>query len=94
MIKYIPPKDILNFEENEIIIVDRVRINSKLVRLEFQGSEQKECIAILRKAINDMIIQEKIAKKTFVGAKMAVRDVKKVFSEVHTMPSNSFFTLE
>ena len=93
MIKILPA-EISTLSDDDIIVVNRVRLNSRLVRLEIEGNDNLESIIIIHRAIENMMIQQKTSKKILLGAKMAVGDIKKVFPDFARMPSNSFVRIE
>lgn len=93
--KRILPSEINSLEENEIIIVNRARVNSRIIKIEhnFNRSDSLiESYKILNVALNEMLLQEKKHRKTLFGAPMKVKDVKKVFPDILSMPINSFST--
>lgn len=90
LLEKIPPSEVVKLRDDDQIVVNRVRINSRLVRLEMQDNADRESIKIIRDAIENMMKQEKKQKCVVHGAKMAVKDVKKVFPDIEKMPLNSF----
>lgn len=86
------PSDVSKLRDEEVIIVNRVRLNARLVSLEMQNvdNNNQENILLIRQAIGGMMVQEKERKRALPGAKMTVRDVKKIFPDMDSMPKNSF----
>jgi len=90
VLEKIMPTEVNKLKDDEEVLVNRVRINSRLVNLEFQGGATPEMLSIIRAAIDNIMLHEEKTKSVTYGAKMAVRDVKKVFPNIDNMPANSF----
>lgn len=88
-VRIINPPDIQDMDENEIIVVNRIRLNAKLVECEIRNNNSTN-VAIITAAIKAMKEQEKKSKRTVMGPKMSVRDVKKIFPDYRFLPMNSF----
>ena len=86
------PQEVKHLHNDEIVIVSRSRLNAELAFMEMkmENDAVNERIQIIKYALSDMIAQE-IQQKIFArGAKMKVRDVKKIFPNLEDMPSNTF----
>ena len=90
VLEKLSPKEVNKLKDDEVIIVNRVRINSRLVNLELQGEINPEILGIIRAAIDNIMSHEEKTKSVTYGAKMAVKDIKKVFPNIDKMPANSF----
>lgn len=90
VLEKITPMEVNRLSDDEIVLVNRVRLNSRLVNLGFQGNQNLEILGIIRAAIDNIMLHEEKTKSVTYGAKMAVGDVKKVFPNIDTMPTNSF----
>ena len=88
-VRMINPSDIQTMDENQVVIVNRIRLNSKLVECEIRNMDSSS-VVIITKAIKSMKEQESKSRRTVMGAKMRVGDVKKVFPEFTALPKNSF----
>ncbi len=90
LLEKISPADVVLLNDDDEIVVNRVRLNSQLVRLGMSNNADIESVKIIRAAIDNIMQHEKTKKRIAHGAKMSVRDVKKIFSNIENMPSNSF----
>lgn len=90
LLERIKPTEVAKLRDDDKIVVNRVRINNRLISLELNSNANEESIKIIRSAIENMMKQEKRSKCVVHGATMAVRDVKKVFPNIESMPQNSF----
>ena len=88
----VSPSEVKQLQDDEIIIVSRAQLNAKLafMAMEINDDEQIKTIKIIRRAINDMIEQEKKQNNIAIGAQMTVGDVKQIFPKFDEMPGNSF----
>lgn len=93
LLEKISPADVILLDDDDEIVVNRVRINSRLVKLDMENNVDLESIKIIRAAIDNIMQHEKTKKCIAHGAKMSVRDVKKIFPNIEHMPGNSFVKL-
>ncbi len=89
VVRLIEPSELKVMQEDSIIIVNRIRVNSKLVEFEITNSGKQE-ILIITKAIKEMKRRETKGHRTVMGPAMRVGDVKKLFPEYEKLPRNSF----
>ena len=57
-VKFIDPKTLDNMKDNEIVIVNRVQISSKIVECEIKNVSS-ENVTLLKHAFKDMKIKER-----------------------------------
>lgn len=88
--KKIPPVEISKMNNDDLILVNRIRINSKLVEFEIRNLSNCETTKIMRNAITEMKEKELRSKKPSMGVMMKVGDVKKIFDNIESLPGNSF----
>ena len=88
-VKLIDPKSLANMEDNEIVIVNRVQISSKIVECEIKNVNSENVI-LLKHAFKDMKMKEKESKNIVIGAKMQVKDIRVAFPEYKSLPIGSF----
>lgn len=91
-VKFIDPLELQGMSEDDVVIVNRVRLNSKLVECEIKRVELSERNMIMR-ILREMKIREIKQRRTVMGPIMRVGDVKKLFPEYKTLPKNSFAIL-
>lgn len=92
-VKIVEPKELSHMDDNQIVVVNRVRLNSKLVEWEIKNIDKKETI-IIRKAIKLMKEKERIKKCAAMGAEMQVKDIRVIFPNYESLPHNSFAIVE
>lgn len=90
----IPSTDIKKMSPESIVLVNRVRINSKVMEYQNSGVTDCEVEKILIDAMRCIGKQESQQRKTSIGVKMKIKDVLKLFAEPEKMNNNSFFLLE
>lgn len=88
-VKSIDPKSLANMDDNQIVIVNRVQISSKIVEYEIKNVNSDN-VVLLKHAFKDMKIKEKESKNIVIGAKMQVKDIRIVFPEYKSLPIGSF----
>lgn len=93
LLEKISPADVISLNDDAEIVVNRVRINSRLVKLDMENNADEEILKIIRAAIENIMRHEKSRKCIAHGAKMSVGDVKKIFPNIEKMPHNSFVKL-
>lgn len=88
-VRMINPADIQKMNENDYLIVNRIRLNSKIVECEIRKNNPSS-VDIILKAIKSMKEQESRSRRTVMGAKMRVGDIKTIFPDFKGLPKNSF----
>lgn len=87
--KVIDPKYLTKMKDDEIIIVNRVQISSKIVEYEIKNVNSSNSL-LLKHAFKNMKDKEKKSNNIVFGAKMQVKDVRVIFPEYESFPKNSF----
>lgn len=93
VVKLINPSELKDMKEDSLVVVNRIRINSKLVEFEVKNTHKQE-IVIIKKAIREMKAKEAKHRRVVMGPTMKVRDIKIVFPEYERLPKNSFALAE
>lgn len=88
-VKLIDPSELPRMDKDDIIVVNRIRLNSKLVEYEIQNIKPSEAV-IIRQAISLIKQREIRSKNAVMGVEMRVGDVLKIFPEYKSLPKNSF----
>lgn len=88
-VRLVDPSKLQSMDENEIVIVNRVQLNSKIVEYEIRNVSSTECV-VLKAAVRNMKQKERKLKLPIIGAEMRVGDVIRVFPEYKTLPKNTF----
>ena len=90
--EYIGIEEVMDLNDNDEVLVNRLRINLELVKINLQKETKKNKYKqiILYKAIRNMLEQEQISKKTSFDALMKVEDIKIIFNNRHEFPVNTF----
>lgn len=89
-VKTIDPITLSDRDDDEIVIVNRIRLNNKLVEFEVKAISSSSA-NIIRNAIKTMKKREISTRQIALGAEMTVADVKKVFPEYKSLPQNSIY---
>lgn len=89
-VRYIEPSRVKDFNGDRVIIVNRVRLNSRNIEIIISGQIDSEQMRIIEKAISSMHSKDRKEKRVGFGAEMTVRDVLSVFDNIDSMPRNSF----
>ena len=92
-VKMIAPSEIFKMDKDDIVIVNRVRLNSRLVEFEMRNNGDTAKIIIIRNAIQDMKTKER-HRRALMGPEMTVEQVLQVFDDVEDLPGNSFALAE
>lgn len=90
---YLTAKQIMNMKDDEIVLVNRIAINSQLARLGFKSNDEKRKAALqtLLKASHELERKEGKRRKILWGAKMTVGDIKIAFGKrLDEMPRTYF----
>lgn len=90
----VPATDIKKMNPESSVLVNRVRINSKVMEYQKSGVTDCEVEKLLVNAMKNIGKQESQQSKTSIGVKMKIKDVLKLFAEPEKMHDNSFFLLE
>lgn len=85
----IKPAELQNMEMDELVYVNRVFLNKKIVEFEIQCITSAE-VAALRKTIRVIKEQDVMHKKIARRAAMRVADVMRLFPEYKSLPVNAF----
>lgn len=88
-VRLVDPSKLQNMDENDIVIVNRVQLNTKIVEFEIRNVSSTEFVA-LKTAARNMKEKERKSRLPIIGAEMRVGDVIKVFPEYKSLPKNSF----
>lgn len=90
IVEYIEPSEIKNLNSNDIIIVNRVIINS--INLEALASNKSEFqkASIVYKAICAMLERDRKRKRIGFGAEITAHDALTIFEDIESLPLNSF----
>ena len=88
-VRLIDPSELPKMDKDDVIVVNRIRLNSKLVEYEIQNIKPSEAI-IIRQAIRLIKQREINTKNAVMGVEMKVGDVLKIFPEFKSLPKNSF----
>lgn len=89
-VNLIDPSTLPSLEKDCVIIVNRIRLNSKLVEWEIQQYDNTGEIIKVKSAIRQMKEKEKRTRCILMGAEMLVEDVMKIFPNYEKLPKNSF----
>lgn len=91
--KYLTPQQICNMNDEEMILVNRIAINSQLAIVGIRAShgERSAALKILLKASREMESKEYKSRKICWGVKMTVKDIKIAFGRrLKEMPRSYF----
>lgn len=84
-------EEIYNMQDDELVGVNRIAINSRITELQIQGSKDMDALKILKKASDEIREREKRCRPIVLwGVKMTVKDVKKAFGDL-TKYSRTYF---
>ena len=88
---YLTGGEVSNMQDDQLVGVNRIAINSRITELQIQGSKDKEAIKILQKATRKIKEKEKRTRPVILwGCDMSVKDVKIAFENLDKMPVFSF----
>ena len=88
---YLTAEEICNMQNDELVGVNRIAINSRITKLQIQESNDVEALQILKKASDEIREREKRCRPVVLwGAKMTVKDVKIAFKDLKNMRKRSF----
>ena len=89
--KYLTTEQIYNMQDDELVGVNRIAINSRITELQIQGCKDIEALQILKRASDEIREREKRCRPVVLwGAKMTVKDVKIAFKDLEYMSRTSF----
>jgi hypothetical protein len=82
--------EILRMRKNEEVLVNKIRINSQLSKLE-RSNNDEEAVVILCEALNDAMCRERIRNKISMSVSMSVENIVKCFKDdIQRLPKNTF----
>ena len=88
---YLTAEEINNMQDDELVGVSRIAINSRITKLQIQGSKDIEALKILKKASAEIREREKRCRPVVLwGVKMTIKEVKRAFSDLEHMSRTSF----
>lgn len=88
---YLTAEEIGRMQDDELVGVNRIAINSRITELQIQGSKDKEALQILKKASDEIRKREKRCRPVVLwGALITVKDVKTAFGDL-TKYSRTYF---
>lgn len=92
MNEIVAPSEVVKMNDSEILNVNRIIVNARLVelRLTHSNSEGKK---ILLRALKSEEKDVNVSKK-FTDVKMKVGDIKQVWSNIEKLPKNTFKVLK
>lgn len=92
MNEIVAPSEVVKMNDSEILNVNRIIVNARLVelRLTHSNSEGKE---ILLRALKSEEKDVNVSKK-FTDVKMKVGDIKQVWPNIEKLPKNTFKVLK
>lgn len=92
MNEIVAPSKVVKMNDSEILNVNRIIVNARLVelRLTHSNSEGKE---ILLRALKSEEKDVNVSKK-FTDVKMKVGDIKRVWPNIEKLPKNTFKVLK
>lgn len=93
LLRFINPSDLRKMKDDSLVIVNRIRIYSKLVEFELKEARGQESVTIIN-ALNEMNARESKHRSIAMGPTMRVGDIKKLFPEYERLPKNSFAVIE
>ena len=94
-LKVVLPQDVAKLNKKQMVMVNRIRINSMLTEIALaEITVTEEQIKILKDASQKIKKQEKDRRCAIMGAQMKVEDILKVFKNTDKLPSNSFAILK
>lgn len=89
-VERIAADELLKMHNNEEILVNKIRINSQLSKLE-RSKKDDEAVVILCEAINETMSNERRRNKVSMSVSMSVENIVKCFKDDITgLPKNTF----
>lgn len=88
-VKLVDPTSLQNMDEDQIIIINRVQLNTKIVEFEIRNISTVETLT-LKAAAYRMKERDRKHRRHVLGAEMRVGDVIKIFPEYKSLPQNTF----
>lgn len=92
-VKIVEPSSLREMDRNAVIIVNRVRLNTKLVEFEIRNNKSSEAV-VLKAVVRKMKDKETHLRRPAIGAEMSVGDIINVFPEYESLPKNTFALAE
>jgi len=91
--RFINPANLASMEPDEVILVNVIRLNSKLVECEVKRINNDD-VEKIRYAMRGARGRKGKSRRALMNAKMRIGDVLRIFPEHKTLPKNSFAKLE
>ncbi len=90
---YLTPEQIRKMKDEEIILVNRIAINSQLARLGVKTNDEKRkaALEILLKVSHELGSKESKRHRIYWGARMTVKDIKIAFGKRLDEMSRTYF---
>lgn len=89
-VERIAANDLLKMRKNEEILVNKIRINSQLSKLE-RNNKDEEAVVILCEALNETTFNERKKNKVSMSVSMSVENIVKCFKDdITDLPKNTF----
>ena len=91
--RYLTGKEIRQMRNHELVLVNRIAINSQITKLQLQPSsdKNKKALEILLEESRELRQKEKEKHKTYWGTVMMVRDIKIAFGKSLDKMSRTYF---
>ncbi|BCN32449.1 hypothetical protein [Anaeromicropila herbilytica] len=89
-VERIEVNEIRNMRKNEEVLVNKIRINSQLSKLE-RSKKDEEAVVILCEILNEAMCKERIKNKISMSVSMSVENIVKCFKDdIESLPKNTF----
>lgn len=87
--RFINPVLLVTMKQDELILVNTVRLSSKLGEYEIKKSSSPD-VDMIRVALRDAHGRKLKTRRPLMGAKMRIADVLRIFPEYKRLPKYSF----
>jgi len=87
--RFINPALLATMEQEELILVNTVRLSSKLGEYEVKKSSSPD-VDVIRMALRNAHWSKHKTRRSLMGARMRVADVLRIFPEYKELPKYSF----
>ncbi|MDD4188015.1 MAG: hypothetical protein PHX04_04565 [Bacilli bacterium] len=87
---FLEKSDLLAMKSDEIIIVNRILLNSKSVKLKLQEKQTSEEYVVINEALTELNKRDKKTNGMAWGCEMKVKDALLVFGNDEQLPINAF----
>jgi len=89
---YLTPEQIRSMKDDEVVLVNRIAINSQLAMLGVKTNDEKKvALEILLEASHELESKEAKRRRIYWGAIMTVADIKKAFGKRLDEMSRTYF---